>query len=99
MEDDVHLTIVRPLAATFRAQKDAKERRKRPHTGRTGSLARFWAAFRGGGRFPWRPTPIDWIRGWLLSSRLQLAAQLVVAHVWTGLYTFVRCPDAPEESQ
>ena len=45
---------------------------------------------RDGGKFPWRPTPMDRVRGWFLSVHFTVALRLVLAQVWTGLFVWVR---------
>ena len=45
---------------------------------------------KGDGAFPWRPTLKDKIQRWLMSQKLQLAAQVAVAQIWASSFTFVR---------
>lgn len=84
-----HLTTIRPVAVTFASSVNPEETDKAKSSLKT-RLKDEWRDVKGGGKFPWRPTLWDQARAWLLTPQFQLALQLAIGQLWTGLFTMVQ---------
>lgn len=76
---------MRPIASTF-----GTEQREIHHSSISEGSKRFYHDIKGGGQFPWKKRPLDRVREWFVSPKMQLAAQVAVAQIWAGSFTFVR---------